>query len=203
MEMLCIAAEAQPTGYLLVNGRTLSTTGLALLTGAPEAEIQSALAELGAAGVYSRDRKGRIYSRRMVRETKRAAVARKNGKLGGNPSLRKLSEKPPPDNPPVKAGDKPQRPIAKIQESKKQDSDDLPRASARAGSPVAADNGGLDPAERKNRWIDRMMREAHATMPPRQVSALWQALMEDRPPAWAKAELERLNRLINGRRKVA
>jgi HNH endonuclease len=89
MEMLCIAAEAQPTGYVLVNGRTLSTTDLAQLAGAPEADVQSALAELDAAGVFSRDRKGRIYNRRMMKDVKRAAENQKNGKGGGNPDIRR------------------------------------------------------------------------------------------------------------------
>ena len=104
MDMLSIAAEAQPTGYVLVNGRTPSTTDLARLTGAPEADVQAALAELSAAGVYSRDRNGRIYSRRMVRDWKQSQINRKNGKMGGNPSLCKTNDNSgsvnPPDTPP-------------------------------------------------------------------------------------------------------
>jgi len=112
MDMLCIAAEAQPTGYVLVNGRNLTTTDLARLTGAPEADIQSALAELDAAGVFSRDRKGRIYSRRMVRDVKMSQINRKNGKMGGNPSLCYNTQNPQPDNPPDKPPDKPLIPIS-------------------------------------------------------------------------------------------
>jgi hypothetical protein len=93
MEMLCIAAEAQPTGYVLVNGRSPSITDLARLAGAPEDEVQSLLAELDAAGVFSRDRKGRIYSRRMVRDLKRSVENQKNGKKGGNPLLCNYEQK--------------------------------------------------------------------------------------------------------------
>ena len=46
------------------------------------------LAELELNGVFSRDRRGRIYSRRMVRDAKRSEEGRKHGRLGGNPSLR-------------------------------------------------------------------------------------------------------------------
>jgi hypothetical protein len=87
MDMLCIAAEAQPTGYVLLNGRPLSCTDLARLSGAPEDEVRSAIAELDAAGVFSRDRKGRIYSRRMVRDCRQAQLNRKNGLNGGNPNF--------------------------------------------------------------------------------------------------------------------
>lgn len=115
MDMLCIAAESDPTGYVLVNGRTLSATDLARLTGAPEADVQAALAELDLNGVFSRDRNGRIYNRRMVRDAKETIKNRKNGKLGGNPSLRKQTEKPPPDNPSDNLGDKAHKPEARGQ----------------------------------------------------------------------------------------
>lgn len=94
MDMLCIAAESDPTGYVLVNGRTLTATDLARLTGAPEADVQSALAELDLNGVFSRDRNGRIYNRRMVRDARAFAEARKYGKEGGNPKLTSGYNKP-------------------------------------------------------------------------------------------------------------
>jgi hypothetical protein len=110
MEMLCIAAEAQPTGYVLVNGRSPSITDLARLAGAPEDEVQSLLAELDAAGVFSRDRKGRIYSRRMVRDLKRSVENQKNGKKGGNPLLCNYEQKTYPVNPSDNGEDKPPLP---------------------------------------------------------------------------------------------
>lgn len=115
IEMLCIAAEADPTGYVLVNGRTPSTTDLARMTGEPEAVIQSALEELDRNGVFSRDRKGRIYSRRLVRDEKSFQINHKNGKMGGNPSLSKQRENPPPVNPPLNGEDKTQKPEARSQ----------------------------------------------------------------------------------------
>lgn len=128
MEMLCIAAEADPTGYVLVNGRTPTTTDLARMTGEPEAVVQSALEELDRNGVFSRDRHSRIYSRRLVRDAKASAINQKNGKLGGNPTLLNIRAKPPPVIRPDKGKDKPQRPEARGQieadraESKKQTS---------------------------------------------------------------------------------
>lgn len=119
MRMLCIAAEAAPTGYLTVNGRALKSSDLAHLTGAAEAEVSVLLAELERNGVFSRDRKDRIYSRRMVRDAKKLAIARENGKLGGNPKLSNHSGNSPPDNPQVKARDNTQEPEARSQEPEK------------------------------------------------------------------------------------
>lgn len=116
MDLLCVAAEADPTGYVLVNGRTPTTTDLARLTGEPEAALQSALEELERNGVFSRDRNGRIYNRRMVRDIKRIANNRKNGKLGGNPNLSKQTEKSRSDNPSDNPSDKAKKPEARSQE---------------------------------------------------------------------------------------
>jgi hypothetical protein len=85
------------------------------------------------------------------------------------------------------------------EESKTKTFEDSPRAGARAGLPPADDAGLVGPAERKERWQHRMIQEAHATMPPTKVGALVLALMQEPVPPWAKAELERLDRQVNGR----
>lgn len=87
IDLLAIMAEAD--GYLLINEKAPSTAQLARVLGGSVEEVEAALAELDEAGVFSRDRRGVIYSRRMVRDEKRASKSRENGKLGGNPSLRK------------------------------------------------------------------------------------------------------------------
>lgn len=115
MRMLCIASAHDPIGYVAVAGRALDETSIARMTGGSESEVRDLLGELDRNGVFSRDRHGRIFSRRMVNDAKRAAIARKNGKKGGNPSLGKHEEKTgwdnPPDNPPLK----PQEPYSNIQ----------------------------------------------------------------------------------------
>lgn len=115
MRMLCVAAAHDPIGYVAVAGRGLDETSIARMTGGLESEVRDLLGELDRNGVFSRDRHGRIYSRRMVNDAKRAAIARKNGKNGGNPSLSKDSGNRPPDNPPDKGGLKTQEPRASIQ----------------------------------------------------------------------------------------
>ncbi|WP_419905064.1 hypothetical protein [Kiloniella sp.] len=77
------------------------------------------LGELEEAGVFSRDRKGRLYSRRMLRDLKKAGVAQKNGRRGGNPSLLKqrgngVSDKQA-DKPRDNSGLKPQKLDARVQ----------------------------------------------------------------------------------------
>ena len=115
MRMLCIAAEADPTGYVTVNGRPLGVTDIARLAGVTETECESLLAELDRNGVFSRDRKGVIYSRRMVRDANMARKNQKNGQKGGNPSLQKQKGISDWDNPPDKGGVKAQRPETRYQ----------------------------------------------------------------------------------------
>jgi hypothetical protein len=107
MDMLCVAAQHDPIGYLGTL-ETLITSGTAQVAAVSEAEFRSAMAELERKGVCSRDRHGRIYSRRMVRDAQRRAVARKNGGKGGNPRLSKQRTISPPDKGEVKAEVNPQ-----------------------------------------------------------------------------------------------
>jgi hypothetical protein len=120
MRMLCLAAKADPTGYVTVNGRPLGVTDIARLAGVTETECESLLSELDRNGVFSRTRSGTIYSRRMMRDAKRRQIAQKNGKSGGNPSLSKDKDKSPPDNPPLKGRLKTQEPEAKSQEPERE-----------------------------------------------------------------------------------
>lgn len=112
MRMLCVAAGHDPIGYVAVAGRGLTETDLARLTGASESEVVSLLGELDRNGVFSRDRHGRIYSRRMTRDARKAAIARKNGKLGGNPTLSDQTPIPASDNRQDKPPDNTQEPRA-------------------------------------------------------------------------------------------
>lgn len=115
MRMLCIASAHDPIGYVAVAGRALDETAIARMTGGQESEVRDLLGELDRNGVFSRDRQGRIYSRRMVTDARRAAIARKNGKNGGNPSLGKGKGNSPSDNPPDNPSLKTQEPYANNQ----------------------------------------------------------------------------------------
>ena len=117
--MLCIAASHDPIGYVAVAGRGLDSNSIARMTGGSESEVASLISELDRNGVFSRDRQGRIYSRRMIADAKRAKLARDNGKKGGNPTLSKDGGNPSQVNRDLKAGVggevKPQNPEAYIE----------------------------------------------------------------------------------------
>lgn len=101
--------EAEPYGYLLIEGKQPPVSGIAALLGRPLSEVKKALSELEGQGVFSRREDGAIYSRRMVRDKAKAEQDRVNGKGGGNPKL-KVEDNHHPNgsvkrgvNPPVKA----------------------------------------------------------------------------------------------------
>jgi hypothetical protein len=71
IELLCIAAEANPKGFVSVNGRACDAAIVARMTGGETKEVASLLSELEEHGVFSRDDAGAIYSRRMVADDTR------------------------------------------------------------------------------------------------------------------------------------
>lgn len=87
IEMMCIMHQASPYGFLVLNGKGIDPAQLARIIGAQEKEVSKWLAELDSAGVYSKDEKGVIYSRRMVRDEQLRTIRAEAGKLGGNPAL--------------------------------------------------------------------------------------------------------------------
>lgn len=89
MECLCVMHQAEPYGHLVVNGQPVTDAHLAMLAGTSSDEARTLISELEAAGVFSRNRDGVIYSRRLTRDLKMARTAQQNGRMGGNPSLSK------------------------------------------------------------------------------------------------------------------
>ena len=81
--MLCIAAESVRYGHVLLNGRQPSDAELARVVGGTAEEVAALVEELDRNGVFSRDRSGTIYCRRMIREAKKRAASAKGGKIGG------------------------------------------------------------------------------------------------------------------------
>lgn len=115
IEMIALMHEAVPYGHLVVSGHSPTATQLAVLAGAPSDLIPDLLGELESAGVFSRTKEGVIYSRKMTRMAKKASVAKKNGKNGGNPSLGNKRQIWPSDNQIPTDGVKPQKPEARYQ----------------------------------------------------------------------------------------
>lgn len=110
VEMICLMHEATPYGHLLINGRSPTDVQISALVGAAPDECTALLGELDSAGVFSRTRDGTIYSRKLTRMAKKAAVARNNGRKGGNPNLCNDYNNKPLDNQVDKGGVKPQKP---------------------------------------------------------------------------------------------
>lgn len=121
IDMLCIAAQSDPIGYLTVKKVPLSDNDIARMVGGSEPEVRTLLEELERNGVLSRDRKGTIFSRRIVRDAKKSRDAKNNGKLGGNPTLSKDKGKSGEVNLQDNTEVKPQKPETTFQEERKQD----------------------------------------------------------------------------------
>lgn len=153
IEMIALMHRSDRYGYLLVNGKAPTDRQLAVQAGATAEEVGSALAELEAEAVFSRDRNGTIYSRRMIRDQKKANHARKIGKKGGNPKLSKQTENCAQDNgtdkPDLLNGLSPicQKPEARVpldKESNGEEPDKILWDAARAFlKPERADPGSL------------------------------------------------------------
>lgn len=103
MEMLCIMHEATPYGHLTINGRPTTDAQLASLTGTDLSTVRQLTTELEEAGVFSRNRNGVIYSRRMTRDEKRRKDGKKAEEIGGmvprsrrSQAVEKSKKKSPP-----------------------------------------------------------------------------------------------------------
>lgn len=121
VELLALMHEATPYGHLLISGKSPTDTQIAVLAGAPLDQVTALLGELESQGVFSRTRDGVIYSRRMIRDEKKSAMARKNGGKGGNPSLSNDKGKSPEVNPTDNTQDKPQKPHSRSHNEKSKD----------------------------------------------------------------------------------
>lgn len=89
IELMCIAHECDPYGYLEVNKEPMTAAQIARLVGVDTTECERLLSELERAAVFSKTRNGTIFSRRMVKDERLRNARARAGKLGGNPALLK------------------------------------------------------------------------------------------------------------------
>lgn len=75
-DLLGYMHEAEPYGYLLIDGKSPTLTDIAALVGRPLPEVKKAFAELEQNGVHSVAENQTIYSRRMVRDGERSEFGR-------------------------------------------------------------------------------------------------------------------------------
>jgi hypothetical protein len=100
-EMLCFMHNADERGFLAIKGIAVTTKQLAAVISAPPKVVQDLFEELETAGVFSRDERGIVFSRRIRRDVEKASRDKANGSTGGNPSLNMKDNKGV--NPPDKA----------------------------------------------------------------------------------------------------
>jgi len=81
MDILCIAHEGEPYGYLRLNGQPVAIDMLARRVGESPKDVKRWLAELEIAGVPSRADDGALFSRRMVRDEHIREVRAASGSL--------------------------------------------------------------------------------------------------------------------------
>ena len=113
IDLIGLMHEAEPYGYLLLNGSKPEVKTLCGLLNMHHKTLIAGLKELSDHGVYSTDENGVIYSRRMVRDHAKALRDQANGRRGGNPGVN--PQRPQGVNPPVKGGVKAQKPEARSQ----------------------------------------------------------------------------------------
>lgn len=74
LEMLCVMAEAEPFGFFLIDGKKVGPGRFAQVANMTVEDVQSGIAQLEKAGVFSRDGEGRIYCRKMARDARFGAA---------------------------------------------------------------------------------------------------------------------------------
>lgn len=158
VECMCLMHEAKPYGHLLVNGKSVTDAQLAIQTGIPQDQITALIGELDNAGVFSRNSDGVIYSRKMTRSAKRAAINKKNGKSGGNPSLVNRTDNPS-DKPPLALEARGQS-LDKQEPKKEGSSQDLVRSLSR----TLKNQKDWTPQQRKAAWLSNICRELERTL---------------------------------------
>ncbi len=132
IEMIATMHKSSRYGHLLIAGVQPSVDHIAKQVGSDVKTVRAAIAELEQWRVLSRTADGTIFSRRMVKDAEKAEADFRNGKGGGNPTLKggdnpqgelpvKGGVNPPAhdgDNPMDNGGDKAQRPEARVRERK-------------------------------------------------------------------------------------
>lgn len=98
LHLKALSVQVEPMGYLADGDVPMTTSDIARLSRLDRRSVERLLRELEAAGVFSRDARGTIYCRRIVRENAARLRNKINGSAGGNPQLTAKSSEAP-DNP--------------------------------------------------------------------------------------------------------
>lgn len=176
IEMLCLMHESDRRGYLQSNGKPVPQDQLARMTGCSSDEVSQCLEVLEISGVFSRTKNGIIYSRRMVRDEEVRQKSIINGRLGGNPSL-KRSEKGV--NPWDKGGDNPKR-----------------GSSSSSSTSVNNNNSGVGQGEIPKKILDYAIGVLLWLTP----DVPLKSLLMDYPEDWIESAMKKLSTMDRGKR---
>lgn len=93
IDLLALMAVAKPYGYLCDDrGRKLSDDEVARVVNASVEEVSNIIECIVRKGAASRDRAGRLFNRRMVREAELSAKRKRNGLKGAEATRLKWQE---------------------------------------------------------------------------------------------------------------
>jgi hypothetical protein len=87
LDMLALSVRSEPVGVLADGDTALTAIDIARAAGMRKPTAERLIAELERNNVFSRDDRGRIFSRRLVREHRTRQSNKANGARGGNPQL--------------------------------------------------------------------------------------------------------------------
>ena len=88
IELMCVMHESEEYGYLVVAGKAMDERDIAKIIGETPTFCKKTIKELEEKLVFSRDFRGAIYSRRMVKDESIRTMRAAAGSLGGNPKLK-------------------------------------------------------------------------------------------------------------------
>lgn len=177
MRMLCLAAKANPVGYVQIEGQPCTADHLSKLTGESNETVATLLSELEQWRVFSKTRAGVIYNRKMVRDAIKSRTNAKNGKTGGEITHRNKrgifqSPGPPPRG--------------------------SPSPEARSQEPYILSKSALDKAAKKARWEQKISEAIYRMLPNEQACKIVTAYTLGEQ--WAKDEFEKVDKLLKLKR---
>lgn len=178
IEMLFLMHESTPRGFLELNERPLSDAQLARLTGTSLDELTLLIQELETAGVFSRDERGVIFSRRMHRDEYIRQIrsdAGKKGAVHGHKGAVHGSKGGRPKMTEIESENNPAKTRQKTRQSAQQKTRPKPPPSSSSSEGIADATSALDPMEQERKTkTPRKGKERK----PRQPNPLFDAILE-------------------------
>ena len=118
IDMITLMHDAEPYGTLTINGKAIEPAALATLLNLPEAQVVTLIEELRRNGVFSTQKNGVIFSRKMKRDRKMREKGKENAMKRWGATPKQTTEKPQqkdhPNGDPITPARAPSRPRYQI-----------------------------------------------------------------------------------------